>query len=253
MSIIAPSQIFHPTNASEFDGTANIMKKSYSYSGDGPIIISFWCKVGSDANAARPIIELTSTFNGTVVQVVQPSGATRKLTFQCFAQPGASSVYVLTPATIFNIAAGWQHVLISADLNHAPSSRLAKIYVNDVDVTPSPTTNTGSAFNPIATGSYVAEIGGDEVFGADYFSGDLAELFLDIGYMDLSVTANRRKFISATKRPVFLGSTGGLPNNGTPIIYLKGSGTGFNINSGSLGNFTTTGTLTTPATTPSAP
>ena len=83
---------------------------------------------------------------------------------------------------------------------------------------------------------------------------EISEFYLTTNvYPDLALKSVQRKFISAHRRPVFLGSTGAKPTGTQAEIYLKGSGTGFNINSGSGGDFTTTGALTAPTTTPSIP
>ena len=66
--------------------------------------------------------------------------------------------------------------------------------------------------------------------------------------MDLSVTANRRKFINASGAPRYLGASGELPLGAAPDIYCKvptgaADATGFATNRGTAGNFTITGTL----------
>eukprot|EP00873_Tetraselmis_striata_P000202 jgi/Tetstr1/420466/TSEL_011579.t1 len=80
----------------------------------------------------------------------------------------------------------------------------------------------------------------------------LAEVYYSPEYIDLSVEANRRKFISATGVPVSLGADGSLPTGNQPDIYLSGQAANWNAgkNFGSAGDFTVNGTLTGCSSTP---
>jgi hypothetical protein len=64
-------------------------------------------------------------------------------------------------------------------------------------------------------------------------------------FLDISVEANRRKFINAAGDPVDLGSDGSTPTSTAPIVYQNGDFTNFETNQGTGGNFTVTGALTT--------
>ena len=69
-----------------------------------------------------------------------------------------------------------------------------------------------------------------------------------------SVVANRRKYITATVKPVDLGSDGSNPGS-QPIVYLSvrsnDAATVFATNKGTGGNFSITGALALAATSPS--
>ena len=132
---------------------------------------------------------------------------------------------------------GWHHLLISFDAN-ATSTR--HIYVDDVawPTTWSTYTVNNYFFNDI-----------DDFYVAGHSQAKpkrLAHVFLDwdtqsAAYLDLSTTSNRRKFIDADKKPV---TVTGL----SPYIYLPLiSPTSVTTNSGSLGNFTASGVLDSPA------
>jgi hypothetical protein len=86
--------------------------------------------------------------------------------------------------------------------------------------------------------------------GADKFNGDVADLWWAPGvYLDLTVTANRRKFISADRRPVPLGANGQTPTGSAPLIFLSGDLAAWHTNKGTGGGLTQTGALSeTPAT-----
>jgi len=79
--------------------------------------------------------------------------------------------------------------------------------------------------------------------------------FAPAQYLDLSVVANRRKFISASGRPVYLGADGSRPTGTAPIMYQRladgAAASTFATNLGTGGDFTITGTLTTGSTSPS--
>jgi hypothetical protein len=79
----------------------------------------------------------------------------------------------------------------------------------------------------------------------------LAEVYINLAeYVDLSVEANRRKFISSAGKPVNLGASGSVPTGTAPIMYFKGPASAFPTNLGTGGNFTVTGTLTDGSTNP---
>ena len=132
---------------------------------------------------------------------------------------------------------GWHHLLISLD---AISTSSRHIYVDDVawPTTWSTYTANNYFFNDI-----------DDFYVAGHSQAKpkrLAHVFFDwdpiaAAYLDLSTTSNRRKFIDADKKPV---TVTGL----SPYIYLPLiSPTSVTTNSGSLGNFTASGVLDSPA------
>ena len=92
--------------------------------------------------------------------------------------------------------------------------------------------------------------------GSGKIFGSLAEFyFAPNQYLDFSNIYNRRKFISSTGKPVFLGSSGALPTGTSPIIYnhinKAEAAANFALNRGTGGNFTITGILDTASTSPS--
>lgn len=213
--------------------------------------VSFWVKFTADNGVFTAYIFSTeyifSRETGGLFSIRRDRTSQKVNVF--FATSGASDAILLTANTTFGFSDTWKHVLCSWDVNAAAGARTTHMYVNDVDVKVL-SLDVGSAFSvnmqTITDRFYLGATGSSQI---DH---ELSEFFIHQGTcMDLSVVANRRKFISATKRPVFLGSDGSRPFGSQPLIYLKGSGTGFNVNSGSGGNFTTVGTPTTPTTTPS--
>lgn len=143
----------------------------------------------------------------------------------------------------------WNHILLSWDL----STSTALLYINDALDTFHSATFGATSAHWSTLDSYT--------FGADWtngglLDGGLAEVYLAPGqFLDFSVTANRRKFISATAKPVDLGADGSTPTGTKPLVYLHldngQAASNFATNRAGNGNFSITGTLTTRATSPS--
>lgn len=135
-------------------------------------------------------------------------------------------------------AAAWTCVLCSFDLSDTAKRHL---YYGDVSTAPTWSTyvNTEIPFQNATNWS----VGGTTA-GAALYSGGVAEFWLKTGvYIDFSVEANRRKFITASGDPQILGANGSAPLSGTlPDVYLSipyySAATAFLTNRGSGGNYT---------------
>ena len=126
----------------------------------------------------------------------------------------------------------WNHILISC--NQASTSQ-RHIYVNDEIYTQFNTYVNGN-IDFTETQHYIGAANANHIYK---MKGRIAHVFLDKTYRDLSVTANRRLFITADGKP-----SDTIPSN--PIMYLpmKDAATA-GVNSGTGGNFTAVGTLAT--------
>ncbi len=109
----------------------------------------------------------------------------------------------------------WHHVLFSADLSAAQTAgKNPSIYIDDVAETVTVTTFTNNAmdFANANGGGFVGILyTGNGVQQPNGFYGGLSDFWLKGGagaYIDFSVTANRRSFIDANKKPVNIGSGG---------------------------------------------
>lgn len=142
----------------------------------------------------------------------------------------------------------WHHLLLSVDTNHGDSAKILKAYVDDVDVT-NILSNTGSAYSMPFSGKSLAVC----FDGSTNTSvGDFADIWIAPGqFIDLTVEANRRKFIDASGKPVDLGADGSMPTGTAPAVFFSGDATGFATNKGTGGAFTLTGSLTNASTSPS--
>lgn len=160
---------------------------------------------------------------------------------------GGNTYRIFTPNAPNDV---WFHILISAFTNATAGNKIAKIYVNDVDVT-----NTSDLVGPVV----VPFNGQSFLIGTDGFGGHdildasdwwIANQSLLTGN-DIS-EATRRKFISADGKPVYLGANGELPTGTAPLIYFSGDEATFGQpNLGSAGSFTPTGALTNASSSPS--
>jgi hypothetical protein len=127
-----------------------------------------------------------------------------------------------------------------------------QIYIDDA--VPSLTVNNTGANAAIgyATSLTNVIVGAQSAAGASKLDGDLSEVYINhAASLDLSIEANRRKFISATLKPVNLGATGSLPTGTAPIMFFSGATASWETNKGSGGGFTENGALTTASTSPS--
>lgn len=152
----------------------------------------------------------------------------------------------------------WFNRLVALDMNHAAGARIAQVYINDVAIpldagAPFVPIDAGAAFQ-MAFSASIWKIAGSNVHGSQFY---LAESYCAAGQiLDLSVTANRRKFISATGKPVDLGADGSTPTGVKPTYFLHqphgdSDPATFLLNAAGTGAFTNNGDPLTIA--PSSP
>ncbi len=241
--------VFYPVSASTFDGTTAFLAISgVTGSTTGLGSFSGWCKLASAANGQiAPIAEALGNSGTNQIQIYKDTDDKIHVD-----QNGNGTLFKFTSVNTYTSASGWFHLAISWSTNFSSGNKLSNLYINGIS--DKVITIDGAAFT-LVLGTYVAQVGKQPSgLGSVFYPGSLSQLYFNPGvYIDFSVLANLRQFITSTRRPDFFGNNGSIPTGSSPPFYLKGSGTGFNINSGSAGNFATTGTLTTPTTTPSAP
>lgn len=234
-------------DAADFDGATNLDRGAaltgVTDSKQG--ILSFWFKPATVAVGVRFLLRSSSLS----VNVFQ-SGTTVEINMvDASVSPGLPTAFRALTTTAM-VAGSWYHILSSWDCATAGARSL---YLNDVsdmnllvfqDLTPE-----------YATGVT------DYDFGHSASSSDLlgcvAEFYFAPGqYLDFSIVSNRRKFISANGKPVYLGATAALPTGTAPAMYMHlddgETAANFGDNLGTGGTFSTTaGALTTCANSPS--
>ena len=210
---------------------------------------SCWIKRSSTATSQAPVW-LTVDSGGWDEFQIRESEFVDVL--QLYIQGNGATDYIIfqTDEGVLGRDDTWHHLLLSWNTNFAADSKICHMYVDDAEVYSAASDDFGAMTLPYGENDWGVSNTIVRTSSA-YIDGGVSHMWFDDSFIDLSVKANRRKFITSTHRPVNLGSIGELPTGSQPVIYLRGTGTGFTVNSGSGGNFTATGTLTTPSNSPS--
>jgi Concanavalin A-like lectin/glucanases superfamily len=227
--------------AVNFDGTNDYMTRGGGLTGavDGKVgTCSCWFRLnGGDGNIQYIVVPAGST--GFYLQRYSDN----KLYVAGFNVSGTQILNFSSSGT-YTASSGWTQVLASWDL----ASGALQMYVNDATASPTINNNTNDTIDYTISDWGI----GGSIIGLNKLNADVAELYVNFAIrIDLSIEANRRKFISIDKRPVNLGQNGELPSGAQPIIYCKGPAASFSTNLGSGGNFTLTGSLADSSTSPS--
>lgn len=128
---------------------------------------------------------------------------------------GSTRLHMESTGTI-TTTNGWVHVLCAWDTAVAANNW---IFITDVDQT-SIITRVDGAID--YTGTSNGLLG--RVSGAERFNGCVADLYFAPGqFLDLSLTANRRKFISSAGKPIDIGSDGSTPTGTQPLLFHVGN------------------------------
>jgi len=229
-------------DSADFDGTLNKMDRValVGAADSKSAILSAWIRLDGDDGGVQRFLQ---GVEGTV-QFLFLRGTVN--TFRISADNAASTeILLLASDTAYTTSATWLHLLVSWDL----AAAAAHLYVNDVeDLAAGPTLTNDTIDYTLADWDF-------GVAGA-LINGCLAEFYFAPGqYFDFSIVSNRRKFISASGKPVHLGTTGALPTGTAPLVYQHlddgEAVANFATNRGTGGNFTIGGTLATGSTSPS--
>jgi len=199
-------------------------------------MLSFWFK--AQAGTDTTTIRILAGAGAIVVERLATSDVMRVILINA---AGTNIMNIQTLST-FAVGSGWHHFLARWDLS-VPSFQY---YVNDVSDAGNNfgLTNDTIAYNTTANDWSFNAIGVNGAF-------DIADLWFEPNQtpLDFSVTANRRKFISAGLAPVNLGTNGSTPTGTPPAIFMSGAAASWNTNKGAGGGFTSSGTAITAAST----
>jgi hypothetical protein len=170
-------------------------------------------------------------------------------------EDATASSQLLLSADPLPTAGAWHHFLSSAETNFPAGEKLAKIYVDDVDVT-NVALDIHDPFSMVTNGRPFAIGYSGRIDDPAYFTGDFADLRVMVGASLLTAgdipEVSRRLFIDANGKPVDPATaTSSLGAAGT--ILLSGGASMFATNQGSGGAFTLTGIVTDASTSPSDP
>lgn len=166
--------------------------------------------------------------------------------FEIYAEGTPSDTPVLTLFGSNTITdTNWHHFMFSADVAGGNSAK-SHLYIDGVDVKNAPVFT--DEIMEFASGNYAV---GANTGGSNGFDGDIADLWIDYGtYLDLSIESNRRKFLSASGMPMYLGEDGSIPTGVAPDVFMSGDTTDWHTNKGASDGFNEYGTLTSAASKP---
>lgn len=227
-----------------FDGVNDYLSRGADFTGlaDGDLgTLSFWMNPAAEVTGGAGILHAhTGAANRFRAKITNVSGNNR-IDIEAWDSGGTSRLDLRTSQFI-DYSNSWYHVVASWDVQNG----LRHLYVDDISDAATSTSSSTNTLDYTAGNWWV----GSENSGSSKFDGDLAEIWFNTSYLDLSVTANRRKFITANGKPAYLGKNGTKPTGSIPLLYLSGKAAAFATNKGSGGGMTVTGSLTDAATRP---
>lgn len=192
---------------------------------------SAWIRVDGDAGTQRYIFAMRESNPGFLVTLE----TSNKIRFLAYNNDLSLVLLQFVTTPTYPVAATWINILSSWSL----ATGLRHLYINDVAVALDVnTTNNDNIAYQKATA-----IGVNSQGPGNYFNGCMSELFFHTAYIDLSIEANRRKFISAIGKPVSLGANGSTPLGIQPLLYAPTSDATGTGNKGTGGAFTLSGVL----------
>lgn len=248
----------YTAKAVHFDGVATLQIAAISTIASTPLILSsHWQKIAL-ANWHKP--DVPAIWVTDPLAQYQPNFSLDETAVSNLAQidfnPGdpTSGSFCSFNSSASPVAGvgGWQHFLMAAKVDAAAGLKLAKIYLNDVDIT-NTSVDVAAAYN-IQMNGFLFCVGSDAGFDTPLV-GDLADLRVVLGYNpfvagDLPV-AFRRLFIDGSGKPVDPATATATVGAGIVLCSGDASAGGFQLNQGTGGAFTLAGSLTNAATSPS--
>lgn len=233
-------------DAADFDGTNDYLSRASSMTGQAASksgIVSMWCSLDVTTD-----LYIFTASNDPDIYAVFAFGDF--VATDSFLGNTESDNLLATDDTARSTSA-WYHLLFSWN----GATGVAQFYINDVAASGAlgvSAANVDTHWN--LTDLWTVGIATD--LSSSKYDGGLAEIYVAPNqYLDMTDSANRRKFISVSGKPVDLGVAGATPTGTAPLIYLHLSDgeapANFATNRAGNGDFTVTGTLTTYATSPS--
>lgn len=214
--------------AIDFDGTNDFLSRSTDLVGNvngNTFTFSVWVWRGNQnlqyiynscesSTSTRFSVELTGSSGNNAVRVIGKNTS-------------GSTIFSVTSALVVGLQT-WTSVIVSGNNN----TNVLDIAINDVRE------RISDAFTSTNSIAFAQPIHNVAQFNGDEMQTRLSNVFLDYTYRDLSITANRRLFVTADLKP----AAGQAALN--PILYLPMSDpTNPGLNTGTGGNFTLTGVV----------
>lgn len=189
-------------------------------------------------------VQLFTFYAGTTTRIAIGIDSTGHITAQGFGLTSGNKRLDLTSSTVLSAATPYA-ILLSIDLTNSSNRAL---YINDVLDT---TTWTTYVNNTLSFGTIDTYVVGNITGGGANYTGDMADFYWveNNTFLDLSVTANRRLFFSATNKPANKGATGSVPTGTAPQTFFPNPAASYNTNASGNGNFISNGVFTNNGTT----
>jgi hypothetical protein len=227
----------YTANTAVFDGSndyMNLASAGPTGLADGKVFtFSSWVKLTANS-AFHSVFDVSSNPIGGALRVLIRVNDDGTVLVFAVNSAGTEILRITTTQTIL-VASGWVHLYVCMDLTDTAKR---KIYFNGSPCTLTVTTYSNDTIDLIGA-DHNYRVGARVASASDKLNGALAELWWNDSYLD-----DTTLFASGGK-PISLGADGSTPTGSQPVFYLKGSGDGFNVNSGTGGNFTITGSLGT--------
>ena len=223
------------TTSVNFDGTNDYLTRGGGLTGasDGEFLtFSCWFKLKGGNGATQRFFR-----SDTDIFVDVNRSTDNKIYLSCYNSSPTQLIQMASTKT-YTADGQWHHLMIST--KRTSGDLAAHMYIDGEDVAATPSPNIAGNIDWTRTDW---GIGGTEA-GGNKFNGDLAEFYLTDEYIDLSSSANREKFLTATGAPADVGSDGSTPTGTAALIYLSGATSTWHTNDGSGGGFTENGALT---------
>lgn len=232
----------HVVEAVDLDGTSDYANRGADLDmADGTdATMSAWFNMrGGDGSSRYIISSVGNRFN------LQRDSSNKILC--SFGTVGGSNIWQGQTTATFttSVNTDWHHVLISVSLVATPKRHIYIDDVNDQNDVVGP--GGGGTIDMTRTDWDV----GQRSDNIRRFFGFLSEVWFTDTYIDITVQANRRKFISAAGKPADLGLDGSRPLGFQPSAYFRRAAPDWEANQGSGGGFTENGTLNAASSSPS--
>lgn len=236
-----PATTYTPYVAT-FDGVNDTIRQTSSgpsgLSADASRVeCSFWVKFNGGDNTEQQIFRITNNVDDTPRFSITRR-TDNKIAFYGAVPAGTPAVSITSTLTVTSLS-GWVHVYLFADMTN---TAIRGIYINGVSDTITISSYVSNALIDYNGINYRYTIGGNGLTtSTPTLNASLADF-----YWNDSVSCTINDFYNAGA-PVFLGETGGLPSGATPVFFLSRAGNSntWSTNSGTGGNFTVSGSLTT--------
>jgi hypothetical protein len=225
----AGSPEYYPSALGDFDGAADYLTRGADLTGNSPAklgVCSFWFRVDGGDGLQMTVFRNTGGFFNTSRM---PSGV-----MQVYGHSGSEIALTIATVATFDATSPWHHFMASWDT----SNGISHLYIDEA----SDNNETVNVDTTILYNRPDWAIGAKPEDAGLPFNGSLSEVYLNTAeYLDLSVEANRPKFISADGYPVDLGPSGYKPTGTAPIVYMRTQFNNCGLNSGTGGDFTING------------